>query len=320
MQNEKAQVRLTGSISRPAAPEQGRLTRFAGRFNSSGVMIALALLAVYLVWGSTYLAIRVTLLGGFPPFFMAGVRFLIAGALLLLIMRLRGAAMPTARQWGASAAIGILLLVGGNGGVTYAEQWVSSSLAALGVATMPLFAALFAGIWGRWPTRVEWLGLIIGFGGVVLLNLEGDLRASPLGAAMLLLAPVSWAFGSVLSGRLSLPTGLMASAAEMLAGGAVLFGLSLGTGETLDRPITPDAVLALVYLVLFGSIVAFSAYLYLLQKVRPALATSYAYVNPMVAVALGVGLAGETITSFGLAAMAAIIVGVGLVVMSRSRA
>jgi drug/metabolite transporter (DMT)-like permease len=319
MLNGKVQVKLTGTLTRPARAEGSRAAAVKQRFNSNRVLIVLALLAVYIIWGSTYLAIRVTLDGGFTPFFMAGVRFLIAGGLLLLFLRLRGTPLPTWRQWGASALVGLLLLVGGNGGVTFAEQSVSSSLAALGVAIMPLFAALFAGIWGRWPTRIEWIGLAIGFAGVVLLNMESDLRASPLGAVLLLMAPISWAFGSVISGRMSLPSGLMASAAEMLTGGVVLFGLSLATGERMVQTPTVDALWALAYLVVFGSIVAFSGYLFLLKHVRPSLATSYAYVNPVVAVALGVGLYGETITSVGIAAMLAIVAGVALVVMARSK-
>ena len=278
--------------------------------------IVLALLAVYLIWGSTYLGIRIAL-ESFPPFLLAGTRFLLAGSVLYLGLRARGTPVPSRSQWAGGALLGTLLLVGGNAGVTFAEQWVTSGLAALGVATVPLWAALFAGLLGRWPRRFEWAGLALGFVGIVLLNLEGDMRANPLGALILLLAATSWAFGTVWSRRLSLPEGLMASAVEMLAAGAVLLPISLLAGERMSGPPSTRALLAFVYLVTFGALVAFSAYNYLLRRVRPALATSYAYVNPLVAVALGVGLAGERIGGSGLLAMVVILAGVGLVMLGR---
>lgn len=282
------------------------------------VLIALALLAVYVVWGSTYLAILVAL-EGFPPMLMAGVRFLAAGIALFAVLWLRGAAAPTRRQWLWSAVIGTLLLVGGNGGVVVAEQWVASGVAALGVATVPLWAALFGGLWGRWPRRVEWLGLLIGFAGVALLNLGGDLGSQPLGALALLVAAVSWAFGSVWSKRLDLPVGLMASAAQMLGASGVFLLLSAGLGERLDGAPGARAVLALLYLIVFGSVVAFSAYTFLLRRVSPALATSYAYVNPAVALALGVLLANERISALVIAAMLVILGGVALIGTGRGR-
>jgi drug/metabolite transporter (DMT)-like permease len=282
------------------------------------VLIALALLAVYFVWGSTYLAILLAL-EGFPPMLMAGVRFLMAGIALYAALRLRGAAAPTRRQWLWSGAIGTLLLVGGNGGVVVAEQWVVSGVAALGVATVPLWAALFGGLWGRWPRRIEWLGLLIGFAGVVLLNLGGDLRSQPLGALALLVAAVSWAFGSVWSKRLDLPGGLMASAAQMLGASGVFLLLSASLGERLDGPPGLRAVLALLYLIVFGALVAFSAYTFLLRRVSPALATSYAYVNPAVAIALGVLLANERISTTAIVAMIVILGGVALIGAGRGR-
>ncbi len=277
-----------------------------------------ALLAIYLIWGSTYLAIRVAL-EGFPPLLMAGVRFLIAGGGLYLFLRARGAPAPSRRQWAAVTLIGCLLLVGGNGGVTFAEQWVASGLAAVWIATMPIWAALFAGLLGRWPNRLEWLGLALGLVGVGLLNLESDFQANPIGALSLVVSTMCWGFGSVWSQRLSLPAGLMSSAAEMLAGGSVLLLLGLASGEKIAAAPGPRSLFALAYLIVFGSIVAFSAYLYLLKRVRPALATSYAYVNPVVAVGLGVGLGGEHITTAGLVAMAVILGAVGLVALGREK-
>src|SRR5688572_15004131 len=148
--------------------------------------VVLALISVYVIWGSTYLAIKWALEGGFPPFMMGGVRFLIAGALMYGFLKLRGVPNPSRQQWLALAPIGVLLLAGGNGGVVFAEQWVSSSLAAVWIASMPLWAALFSGLFGRWPGVLEWVGLGVGLVGVVLLNGEGDFQANPIGALALL--------------------------------------------------------------------------------------------------------------------------------------
>jgi drug/metabolite transporter (DMT)-like permease len=307
-----SELSRTGKLQRRSTPRW----RWPAR-RRVPVGIGLALLAVYLIWGSTYLGIRVAL-EGFPPFLMAGVRFLFAGTVLYLVLRLRGAPTPSRAQWGGGALLGVLLLVFGNAGVTFAEQWVSSGLAALGVATVPLWAALFAGLLGRWPGKWEWVGLALGFLGIVLLNLEGDMRTNPAGALILLLAAASWAFGTVWSRRLTLPDGLMASAVEMLVAGALLLPIALITGERMSGPPPARALLALGYLIV-AALVAFSAYNYLLRRVRPALATSYAYVNPPVAVALGAGLAGERIGGSGLLAMLVILAGVGLVMLGRER-
>jgi drug/metabolite transporter (DMT)-like permease len=279
----------------------------------------LSLLAVYVVWGSTYLAIRVAL-EGFPPFLMASVRFLLAGAVLYLVLRLRGVPGPRRHQWGSAALVGGLLLLGGNGGVVIAEQWVASGLAALGVATVALWSAIFAGLWGQWPRRLEWVGLAVGFAGVALLNVEGNLRASPAGAVALLVATTSWALGSMWSRHLDLPPGLMASAAQMLAGGGLLLLASVAVGEHVPRAVPVRPLLALAYLVVFGSWVGFTAYLYLLRHVRPAVATSYAYVNPVIAMALGVAFAGERITLSEWVAMPVILGGVALVMVAHGRA
>ena len=279
------------------------------------VLIALGLL--YVVWGSTYLAMRFAL-DGFAPLQMAGIRFVIAGTLMLVFLLTRGEKLPTLRQWGASAITGTLLLGFGNGCVAFAQQWVASSLAAVMVASMPLFAALFAGIWGAWPRRYEWAGIALGTLGVVLLNLEGDLRGSPAGAALLLLAPFCWALGSVWGRRLPLPKGPLASATQMLCGGALLLVVSALHGDPLPASPGLKPILALAFLIVFGSIAAFSAYMYLLRTVTPALATSYAYVNPGVAVLLGVWLGGEHVGLHGILGMVAIIAAVALIALTRS--
>jgi len=213
--------------------------------------------------------------------------------------------------------VGTLLLLGGNGAVAYAEQTVASGIAALVVATVPLWTLLFAALWKKHPTRRELVGVVIGFAGIVVLNLDGNLRASPAGAVILLLASASWAFGSVWSWRLPLPGGMMTSAAQMLGGGFALMAVSFAFGERLEAVPSLKAAAALAYLVVFGSFVAFSAYLYLLHSVRPAVATSYAYVNPPIAVLLGVWLAGEHLSTQEMVGMGVILAGVVLVMVKR---
>lgn len=282
------------------------------------VGIIVALFSLYIIWGSTYFGMRIAL-HDFPPFIMAGLRFVIAGVLLYSFLRLRGVPHPTRTQWAGAAIVGLLLLGGGNGGVAFAEQWVASGLAAVAIAAVPLWTALLFGLMGRWPTRLEWLGLALGFVGVLLLNLENNVWANPLGAIVLLLAPMCWALGTALSSRVSLPGGLMSSAAQMLIGGGVLLVAALLMGERMHGMPSLSSVEAMLFLIFFGSLVAFCSYGYLLSRVRPALATSYAYVNPMVAVALGVGFAGEHITLIGIVAMLVILSGVGIVSVGRMR-
>lgn len=280
--------------------------------------IVLALLSLYIIWGSTYLGMRFAL-ESFPPFIMAAIRFLVAGGFLYAFLRIRGAPAPNRYQWAGSALVGALLLGGGNGGVAFAEQWVASGIAAVGLAAIPLWTALFVGLMGRWPTRLEWLGLGLGFLGVIFLNLEHGLWVQPIGALALLLAPICWALGTALSTRFSLPSGLMSSATQMIAGGLILLIISQVFGEKMTHFPTARSLWAMGFLIVFGSLIAFCSYGYLLRRVRPALATSYAYVNPMVAVGLGVWLAGEKITLIGILAMLVILSGVGLVSLARER-
>lgn len=274
--------------------------------------VACGLLAVYLVWGSTYLGIRYAL-EGFPPLLMAGIRFIVAGAALYLWLRLRGLPAPTGCQWANATVMGALLLGVGNGMVCVAQQRVSSGLAAIAVASMPLWAALFGALYGRRYRALEWIGVLVGFAGVVGLNLGVELRAQTWAALALLLAPVGWAFGSVWSRGRDLPPPLMSTAAQMLCGGVLLGIAAWLHGERIDAVPPPAAILAVVYLAVFGSIVAFGAYIWLLNNVRPALATSYAYVNPPIAVALGALLAGERVGAPTIVAMAVILVGVVLI-------
>lgn len=284
----------------------------------SRLLVPVGLLSLYVIWGSTYLGIRFAL-AGWPPFLLAGVRFLIAGALLFGFLRLRGVTPPTLRQWRNAAFVGTLLLGLGNGLVCFAEERVSSGIAAVAVASMPLFAALFGSWYGHVPNRREMLGLAIGFAGVVVLNLGGDLAGSRLAALSLLLAAAAWAFGSVWSKRQDMPAGPMNTAAQMLCGSASLLLMGFGGGERLPAHPALHANLALAYLVVFGSLIGFSAYLYVLKHARPVLATSYAYVNPPVAVLFGALLASERIVPSEIAGMAIILLGVAAIALARQK-
>jgi drug/metabolite transporter (DMT)-like permease len=281
-------------------------------------LVPLALFSLYVIWGSTYLGIRYAL-ESYPPFLLAGIRFLIAGILLFTVLKLRGVALPTAKQWRNAAVTGCLLLGMGNGLVCYAEGTVSSGIAAVAVASMPLFAAAFSGLYGQWPTRYESIGLAVGFLGVIVLNLGAGLAGSRIGAIALICAASAWAFGSVWSKRQDMPKGPMNTAAQMLCASVALLVVAFLHGERWPAHPTTRATLAVAYLIVFGSIVAFSAYLYVLKTVRPALATSYAYVNPPVAVLFGVVLVGETVGPFDLAGMAIILVGVGIITLVKAR-
>lgn len=285
-----------------------------------GVVVAAALLAVYLIWGSTYLGIRFALEGGWPPLLMAGIRFLVAGTLFYGFLRGRGVPAPTRAQWPTIVAMAVLLLGLGNGMVCIAQQTVDSGLAAVAVASAPLWMALFSAFRGHHPSRMEWIGLAIGFAGVAWLNAGGGLSGSRVGVVALLVAPVAWAFGSIWSRGRDLPSPLMTAASQMLVGGAVMFVAGWLLGERFGGMPTLKGTLAVAYLASFGSIVAFSAYMWLLHNVRPALAGSYAYVNPAVAVVLGAWLANEHFSGRELVAMGVILLGVVAITLARAHA
>ena len=259
------------------------------------LLLIAAFAALYIIWGSTYLVIRIGV-ESWPPLLMAAVRFLIAGGLMYAWLRWRGTPAPTWREWRAAALVGTLLLALGNGGVTLAEHaGVASGVAALAVATVPLFTLVFNRWFGHRNSKLEWAGIALGMTGIALLNFGSNLQASPAGAALLVFAAASWAFGSVWGKTLPLPNGPMASATEMLGGGAVMLVGSVLSGERMTQLPSAAGWGALLYLIFFGSIIAFSSYVYLLKHVRPAAATSYAYVNPVVAVLLGIWFANEQI-------------------------
>jgi len=281
--------------------------------------IIVSLLIVYIIWGTTYLGIRYAL-ESYPPYFMMGIRFSVAGGGLLAFLAVRGATMPTLKQWRNASIVGLLLFVGGMGSVAIAEQSISSGLAAMLVATSPLWTMMFSIFWGNRPTRFEWIGVALGIVGVGLLTLEDNLQANPGSLALMIFAPVCWALGSVLSKHLEMPKGAMGNAAEMLPGGLALLVLGVLRGEQIAASPTSNATIWLIYLTIFGSLVTMSAYMYLLKTVSPSLATSYAFVNPAIALILGVMIAGEHITHNALFALPAILIAVGFVAFSKKPA
>ena len=294
-------------------------TTTATRAAPAGLAIALALASVYVLWGSTYLAIRFAL-ESYPPFLLGAIRMALAGALMYAVLRARGAKPPTARQWRTLTVLSIWMVLLSNGLVNLAETEVGSGLAAIAVASMPLFAGVFAMLRGRHPSRIEWVGLVIGFLGVIWLNAGSGLSSSTLGLVCLVIAPIAWAWGSIWSRDQDLPEPFMAASAQMLTGSAWMLGAALVTGERITALPTFDATAALLYLVVAGSIFGFTAYIWLLHHVRPALATSYAYVNPPIAVLFGALLGGEHFTSHDIGAMAVILVGVVIITLSKARA
>jgi drug/metabolite transporter (DMT)-like permease len=284
----------------------------------TGGRIALALAAVYLIWGSTYLGIRFALEGGFPPFLLGGIRFTIAGSLMYGFLRWRGVPAPTRPQWRNAAVMGLLLMLFGNGMVNLAEQTVSSGMTAVAVASAPLWIGIFSAMRGEKPGRMEWVGIAIGFLGVLWLNADSSLTASPVGLVALLIASLSWSFGSVWSRGRDLPSPFMSSAAQMLCGGVAMCIVGVAVGERFEGMPSAHGLAAFAYLIVFGSIIGFSSYIWLLHHVRPALASSYAYINPAIAVALGAWLAGERFGSHELVAMGVILLGVVAITFAKA--
>lgn len=282
--------------------------------------LILALLTIYLVWGSTYLGIRFALEGGFPPFWLGGIRFLLAGSLMYALLRTRGYAHPTPQQWRNCAWMGFLMLAMGNGMVNIAQQYVSSGVTAVAVASSALWIALFATLRGERSSRMEWLGLAVGFAGIILLNFGGELSASRIGLAALMIAPVSWAFASIWARGRNLPAPFMASAAQMLCAGVCMLVIGYARGEHFATWPSGKGWAAFAYLVLFGSIFAYSAYVWLLQNARPALVGSYAYINPVIAVILGITLAGERLDGKDIVAIIVILSGVMLITLNKTLA
>jgi drug/metabolite transporter (DMT)-like permease len=292
----------------------------------SRLKLALAFAAVYITWGATYLAIRYAI-ETLPPLLMAGTRFILAGGALYIWARLRGVARSEPINWRAAAIIGGLLLLGGNGAVVLAERSVPSGLAALLVATEPLMIVLldWARPGGARPSGRVSLGLILGLVGMIVLigpvGIGGSSEMSFAGAALLIAATFSWAAGSLYAARTKVASSpLMAAAMQMLAGGVLLLLAGLVTGEVSKLDISQmslRSISALIYLVLFGSLVGFTSYSWLLRVTPPSLASTYAYVNPVVAVLLGWAIASEPLTLRTMLAATIIIAAVVIITSYR---
>lgn len=298
-----------------------------GRTHASRAQIIAAFASIYLVWGSTYLAIRYAV-ETIPPFLMGGLRFLISGALLYAWARYRGAERPTRIHWRNALIAGGFLLLGGNGAVVWAEQFVPSGLTALLVSILPFWLVIIE--WVRPPRKrphgAVLVGLVLGFIGIVVLigpaDLGGHGDVRPIGALVLILGSLSWAIGSFYSRDAELPkSGLLTTGMEMLCGGALLVIVGLLSGELSQfdiHRISGASAAGLIYLITFGSLIGFTSYIWLLDKVSPARLGTYAYVNPVVAVILGWAIAGEKLSVRTGIAAAIVICAVALITTARS--
>jgi drug/metabolite transporter (DMT)-like permease len=290
--------------------------------NADRLRLYVAFFLIYFIWGSTYLAIRYAI-ETIPPFLMAGTRFTAAGLLMYGVLRIAGQPNPSARQWLQLAVVGTFLFLGGNGFVVWAEQFINSGLAALLVSTLPVWLILLDWLWagGPRPTGAAMAGIALGILGTLILVDPVQLVGSNLylpGAAMVVLASMLWAIGSIYSKKFRQPSSIFMSAAcQMIGGGLSLLLTSLLLGET--RSFDPAAVSAVslggfFYLMLFGSVIAISAYVWLLQNASASSVSTYAFVNPAVAILLGWLIADEEINAHILAGAAVILAGVFLVI------
>lgn len=281
--------------------------------------IVACLLAVYVLWGTTYYAIKVVITG-FPTFLFVGTRFTVAGSLVLLWQFARGAPLPTLAQWGGAALIGCLLLLAGNGTVALGERWVSSGAAVALISSVPLTTAAWSCLFGERPARLEWLAMAVGTLGIGIMLLGHDLRASPLGVAVVLGGSLCWSLGTVLARRVALPPGATGFGAEMLCAGIAGFIISALAREpwVFSSAIRPWA--AWGYLVVFGSLIGFSAFRFLVERVSASLATSYAYVNPPVALFVGWWLGHEEFSAQLLIGLPVVLSAVGLQTWVHTRA
>jgi drug/metabolite transporter (DMT)-like permease len=274
-------------------------------------LIVACLIIVYIVWGTTYFAIKVAI-EGLAPFFMVGTRYTVAGAVLLGWQALRGKPMPTLKQWRGAAVVGFLLLVIGNGLVAVAEHTVSSGATVALISLMPLATVLWSGAFGNWPRRAEWIAIAIGGAGAAIMLLGRDLQSSLSGTLLILLAEIAWSLGTVISRRLDIPHGPTGFGAEMFAAGLMGFVVSAALGEHWAVPNVAHVGWAWGYLVVFGSLLAFSAYRFVVERVSPTLASTYAYVNPPVGLIVGSWLGKETFSANVLIGLPVVLAAVAL--------
>jgi drug/metabolite transporter (DMT)-like permease len=285
----------------------------------SSWLIVASLVAVYIIWGTTFFGIKVCV-RTMPPFFIVGTRYLTAGTVLLGLQCLRGRKLPALRQWPSVALLGLLMLVVGNGTACFAEERISSGAAVAFLSVMPVTTALWSGVFGRWPRRSEWWAIGIGSIGAALMVMGRDLSTSLEGTLLLLTGTTSWSLGTVLARRLDVPSGPSGFGAEMLCAGVIGMGLSALRGEHWTLDYSGGTWAAWAYLVTFGSLIAFSAYRYLVENVSPTLASTYAYVNPPVALLVGAWLGSETFSGLLFLGLPIVLVAVAMLAWSHARA
>ncbi len=280
-------------------------------------LVLASLAATWFVWGSTYLAIKIAIVA-MPPFLLMATRFLLAGGLLLAYTRWRGLPWPSTTEWRNAALVGTLMLGCGMQGPAHAEASIGSGLVVAFIAVTPLLMVLAQLPFGARPRRGELLGVLVGLVGVIMLVRGAGFSASPSGLAWMLLGCTGWTAGSVLSQRqFALAPGAVGFASEMLCGGLAQLAGALLVGERWPAHVSGTAWLAWAYLIVFGSLIAFNAYMYLLGRASAAIATSYTYVNPIIALLLGVLFAGEQVTSWEWLSSGVVLVGVVLLLASR---
>jgi drug/metabolite transporter (DMT)-like permease len=285
--------------------------------HSLSPLVLACLAATWLVWGSTYLVIRFALVG-FAPFYLMATRFVVAGVLLMGWQLTRGAAWPTAREWRNALIVGTLMLGGGMGGTAYAEQTIASGLVVAVIAVIPILLVVINLAFGVYPRRSELLAVCVGLAGVVMLTQGAGIHGSPAGLVAIVLGTCGWALGSVLSQRtLTLAPGATGFASELLCGGVALLGMSALRGESWHWTAQPDAWAAWLYLVVFGTLIAFNAYMVLLARTSASLAASYSLVNPVVALLLGVTLGHEIVSAWEWLSAGIILVGVVILFVRR---
>jgi drug/metabolite transporter (DMT)-like permease len=279
--------------------------------------LVVAIILLYTTWSSTYLAIRIAV-QTINPMIMIGFRFVFAGGLMYVLALCTGGKNPPFKQWAGGFAVGILLFLGANVLLGYAEQTVSSGLSAVSVSSGALWICLFSGMFGKWPNKTEWAGIVIGLIGIVVLNLGYEIKANINGMLMLIASSMIWGLGTVLSKKLPLPSGFMGSAVEMLGGGICTLIMAAATGQNFNVHPSPASLTAFIYLIVVGSMIGFSAFMYVFHNARPALASSYAYVTPIGAIALGIIALHEKINRVEVIALVFVVVGVLTVVIGAS--
>ena len=281
--------------------------------NKYNARVIVSLLILYVIWSTTYIAIKEAV-RTIPPMLMTGSRYLTAGGVLFLMMTFMKRKLPTAREWAGAACAGAFLVAGGTYFLAAGEQWVGSGISSVALAAVSIWTSLISFMTGRKSNRFEVLGLIIGFLGIVLLNYEKSMMMNSKGAICLILSPLFWAIGSVLTKKMPQTPGLMGAAIQMLCGGGIALILGFAIGERITVLPSPLSILSWTYLMLLGSLLSYTAYLYLFTHTTPALATSYAYVNPALAMFIGVVIAGEKVTMAAWAAMVVVITGIVFVI------